>query len=78
MSVPPGLLRMPFGRYLALSFVGSVVWNTALIFAGQQLGSRWAEVGDIVGPVAQWVLVASVPLLLVAFVVRLRVKRRRV
>lgn len=77
VSVPPGLLRMAFGRYLALTFIGSVVWNTALIFAGQQLGSRWTDVGDVVGPIAQWVLVACVPLLLLAFLVRLRVKRRR-
>lgn len=40
VSLPPGLLRMPFGRYLALTLTGSLVWNTALIVAGQQLGSR--------------------------------------
>ncbi len=72
VSVPPGLLRMPFGRYLALTLVGSLIWNAALIFAGQQLGSRWAEVGDVVGPVAHWVLIAVVPLLLVAWLVRRR------
>jgi membrane protein DedA with SNARE-associated domain len=70
VSLPPGLLRMPFGRYLALTLTGSLVWNTALIVAGQQLGSRWSEVGDVVGPVAQWVVVAIIPVTLVALVVR--------
>jgi len=74
VSLPPGLLRMPFGRYLALTLTGSLVWNTALIVAGQQLGSRWSEVGGVVGPVAQWVVVAIIPLTLAALVVR---RRRR-
>ena len=74
VSLPPGLLRMPFGRYLALTFAGSLVWNTLLIVAGQQLGSRWEEVGEFVGPIAQWVLVAIIPLTILALLVR---RRRR-
>jgi membrane protein DedA with SNARE-associated domain len=72
VSLPPGLLRMPFWRYLALTFAGSLVWNTALVVAGQQLGSRWSEVGGVVGPVAQWVVVAIIPLTVAALVVRSR------
>jgi membrane protein DedA with SNARE-associated domain len=74
VSLPPGLLRMPFGRYLALTFTGSLVWNTALIVAGQQLGIRWSQVGGVVGPVAQWVLVAIIPLTVSAIVARHRRK----
>ena len=74
VSLPPGLLRMPFGRYLALTVTGSLVWNTALIVAGQQLGSRWSQVESVVGPVAQWVLVAIIPLTVLAIVVRHRRK----
>jgi membrane protein DedA with SNARE-associated domain len=61
VSLPPGLLRMPFPRYLALTFVGSAVWNTALIVAGQQLGSRWGDIAGVVDPVAKTVLVLLVP-----------------
>ena len=74
VSLPPGMLRMPFGRYLALSVTGSLVWNTALIVAGQQLGSRWSQVGGVVGPIAQWVVVAIIPLTIAALVVRHRRK----
>ena len=72
VSLPPGLLRMPFGRYLALTFAGSLVWNTALVIAGQQLGSRWEEVGGVVGPVAQWVVVSIIPLTVIALLLRRR------
>ena len=74
VSLPPGLLRMPFGRYLALTLTGSLVWNTALIVAGQQLGSRWSQVGGVVGPIAQWVVVAIIPLTVLALLLRLRRK----
>jgi membrane protein DedA with SNARE-associated domain len=76
VSVPPGLLRMPFRRYLALTLAGSLVWNAALILAGQQLGSRWSEVGDFVGPIAHWVLIAVIPLVVVFFLVHRRRRAR--
>jgi membrane protein DedA with SNARE-associated domain len=61
VSLPPGLLRMPYWRYLLLTGIGSVVWNTILIVAGQQLGSRWDEIGGIVDPIAKVVIIACIP-----------------
>jgi membrane protein DedA with SNARE-associated domain len=77
VSLPPGLLRMPFWRYLALTLAGSLVWNTILIVAGQQLGSRWKEVGEFVEPIAHWVILAVVPVAVVALLVRRRRRARR-
>lgn len=74
VSLPPGLLRMPFGRYLALTFAGSAVWNTVLVLAGQQLGSRWEELDAVVGPVSRWVVAAVLAGAVAAVVVR---RRRR-
>lgn len=76
VSVPPGLLRMPFGRYLALTAAGSLAWNTLLIVVGQQLGGRWGEVAGVVGPLAQVVVIASVPLAAAWVLVRRRRGRR--
>jgi membrane protein DedA with SNARE-associated domain len=78
VSLPPGLLRMAFGRYLALTLIGSLVWNTVLIVAGQQLGSRWDEVGGVVDPIAKGVLLAVIPITVAALLVRrARTRRRR-
>ncbi|MGE2714579.1 DedA family protein [Mycolicibacterium litorale] len=46
VSVPAGLQRMPIGRFVALTAVGSAVWNTLLILAGYHLGVRWEIVSD--------------------------------
>jgi membrane protein DedA with SNARE-associated domain len=62
VSVPPGLLRMPYWRYLGLTLVGSLAWNTLLIAVGQQLGTRWEEVSEVLGPLSRIVLIALIPL----------------
>lgn len=44
VSVPAGLERMPILRFIALTAIGSAIWNTALISAGYHLGDRWEAV----------------------------------
>jgi membrane protein DedA with SNARE-associated domain len=34
LALPAGVLRMPRGRYVVLTLIGSTVWNAALITAG--------------------------------------------
>jgi membrane protein DedA with SNARE-associated domain len=38
ISLPAGLAHMGHGRFLAFTFAGAAIWNTALI-----LGGRWLE-----------------------------------
>lgn len=60
VSIPPGLLRMPYLRYATLTAVGSLTWNAVLISAGQALGNRWGQVGDVIAPIATAGLFATV------------------
>jgi membrane protein DedA with SNARE-associated domain len=60
VSLPPGLLRMPVSRYVAVTATGSLLWNALLITLGQQLGSRWTDVQAVVAPVATALGVAAV------------------
>jgi len=39
------------------TFLGSLVWNIALVGAGALLGDNWERVGSYVG-VFQWVVIA--------------------
>ena len=41
VSIPAGTLRMPVGRFLALTAVGSLAWNAALIGLGRALATQW-------------------------------------
>jgi membrane protein DedA with SNARE-associated domain len=60
--------------YIAYTFLGSLVWNIALVGAGAVLGENWESVGSYVG-VFQWVVIALVVAVVARFV--LGVYRRR-
>ena len=57
VSIPAGFRRMPLGRFIVFTAIGSSVWNAALVGAGALLGDRWEQVGDVVGSVQTIVIV---------------------
>ncbi|TCN35039.1 membrane protein DedA with SNARE-associated domain [Kribbella orskensis] len=75
ISVPAGVERMRLSLFLALTAIGSLVWNSALIIAGYLLGEKWNVVESYVG-ILQWVVLAAAVLAVVWFiVVKLRARR---
>ncbi|MFI6761511.1 DedA family protein [Micromonospora sp. NPDC050417] len=44
VSVPAGADRMPLGRFLALTTLGSGIWNSLFVGLGFALGSRWQQI----------------------------------
>lgn len=44
VSLPAGSDRMPRGRFVALSTLGTAMWNTIWVWAGYLLGTQWHEV----------------------------------
>jgi membrane protein DedA with SNARE-associated domain len=45
VSFAAGVARMPIGRFTLYTFLGSLPWTFALVFAGSQLGSNWETIG---------------------------------
>ncbi|WP_438856457.1 DedA family protein [Agromyces sp. M3QZ16-3] len=81
VSIPAGVTRMPIAWFLALTTLGSIIWNTVFVIAGYLLGENW----HVVEPWAdgfQVVVIAVGVLAVAAFVVkrvaRIREHRRRV
>jgi membrane protein DedA with SNARE-associated domain len=63
ISIPAGLRRMPLGRFVLYTAIGSAVWNAVLIGAGWVLGDNWEAVEGYVGYLQYVVLaVAAVAL----------------
>ncbi len=46
ISIPAGLRRMPLGRFVLYTAVGSSLWNGLLIGLGWALGERWQQVNQ--------------------------------
>jgi membrane protein DedA with SNARE-associated domain len=78
ISFPAGLARMPLGRFLFFTGLGSGIWVTILALIGYQLEKQRAESRDVIkehlGPVMLWMIPALV-LLVVVYVVWQRRKR---
>jgi membrane protein DedA with SNARE-associated domain len=74
ISIPAGVERMSLASFLIFTLLGSLVWNTAFVLAGYQLGENWHIVEAYAG-LFQKGVVAAVLVALVAFV-GLRLRRR--
>lgn len=72
VSVPAGASEMPIPRFLLLTTLGSLLWNTALIAAGMILGKNWNAVTEAVGTYANiaYVVIAIAVLACIAMLVR--------
>lgn len=74
ISLPAGIERMPFWKFLSLTALGSLIWNSLFVGAGYLLGDNWHIVGDYAS-LFQYVVIGLVALAVVVFVVtRLRSK----
>ena len=56
ISVPAGMARMPPGRFLLFTGLGTAIWTALLALAGYLLGSRYEAVSDWMGPVSNVVV----------------------
>ena len=76
VSLPAGLARFPLWRFVALTTIGSLVWNAVLIGLGWALGESWRDVESALGPASLAVVALAACAALVLAAVALR--RRRV
>ncbi|HET9811957.1 MAG TPA: DedA family protein [Sphingomicrobium sp.] len=57
VSIPAGLLKMRFKRFLVASTLGTFVWTALLAGAGFRLKSDFAQVDQFLAPVANTILI---------------------
>jgi membrane protein DedA with SNARE-associated domain len=43
ISLPAGVARMPFGRFVTLTTLGCIPWVTALALIGREVGDNWED-----------------------------------
>ncbi len=60
ISVPAGLLKMRFWPFALWSLLGSMIWTAGLTVAGWILGSRFADVDKLLGPLSLAIIAAIV------------------
>jgi membrane protein DedA with SNARE-associated domain len=67
VSYPAGISRMPLGRFVLFSALGSLPWNAALIYAGFVVGDNYAAIEAALRPyeLVIYVIVAVVVVVLI-------------
>lgn len=76
VSLPAGLARFPFPRFVVLTTLGGAIWNAALIGAGWALDDAWRRVEHVMGPASMAVVVAMAAAALAWWGVAWRRRRR--
>ncbi len=74
ISFPAGAVRMPLKKFIAYTALGSMAWNSLLIYIGYFLGTKWSQVVGVLNYLVVAVIAASV----VVFVAYLVWRRRRI
>lgn len=44
ISLPAGMANMNFGLFLLFTTIGTLIWNTVLIYLGAAVGSQWESI----------------------------------
>ena len=65
VSIPAGLARLNFLKFLVATFIGAYVWCTLLIGAGYWLGHEWSLISNYVKQSFPYLLMAGILALVV-------------
>ncbi len=75
ISLPAGIARMPFGKFIAYTFAGAFLWCIPLTWFGYHLGPKWEDFRDRIKILDY--PIAAVILLVVAWYVRHKLRELR-
>lgn len=64
ISIPAGMSEMAMPKFLIYTTIGSLIWNTVLIFIGSVVGERWTDIVAILDQYSHIVLI----LLIILFI----------
>ncbi len=67
ISVPAGIARMPFAKYVTFTFFGSLIWSVILVFSGYFLGNSWESLSETLSD--YFTLISVIVLLSIAIVI---------
>jgi len=76
ISLPAGISRTHFGKFLIYTFIGSFIWCAGLAYGGYQLGEHWEQIRVIMRPFDP--LIITIIIALIAFYIYRHVKSSKI
>lgn len=77
ISLPAGITRMDFTRFLIYTIAGSIPWTLVFVYAGVKMGDNWAYIRSIFEKFDVFIILALVVLVLFWVISRLRDVHKR-
>lgn len=77
ISLPAGIARMNFAKFIIYTFLGALPWSAALALGGYIAGANWTDFRNTIRPF-DYPIAAAVVIVLVVFFIRGRQSRSRV
>jgi len=72
ISLPAGIARMHFAKFLIYTFLGSLIWCAGLAYGGYQLGNHWEQIRTVMRPFDP--LIGAIIIGLIAFYIYRHIK----
>jgi len=73
ISLPAGIARMHFVKFLIYTFLGSFPWSVGLAYGGYQLGEHWEQIRTVMRPFDP--LIGVLIIVLIAFYIYRHLKQ---
>lgn len=67
ISIPAGMNKMPMMPFLIFTILGSLLWNTILVFIGTILGENWAMISTYIDQYAIVIAIVAIIVLAIYF-----------
>ena len=70
ISVPAGIARMHFAKFVTFTFFGSLVWSLILVFSGYFLGNSWDSLSETLSdyfPIISVIVLLSIGIVILCY-----------
>ena len=67
ISIPAGMNKMPMLSFLFFTIIGSLLWNTILVYVGTILGENWAMISTYIDQYALIIAIAAIIAIIIYF-----------
>lgn len=74
ISLPAGIAKMKFSKFVTYTFIGSAIWSSILVYLGYVMGEHWEKIRSYYHYLDMAVVIALVAFVVYKFVTRKKKK----
>lgn len=76
ISIPAGMSSMSIKKFLVLTTLGTLIWNTVLVVLGNIMGESWVDIVDFMNEYSKIVLIVFIFIIIILIIIFYKKKRK--